>query len=101
MAIEDIQDALSSRFGAAAPMGKVVRFDFGADGALAVDGTGGANVVAPASGGGAADCTLVIAASDMERVLDGSLDPTSAFMSGRLKIQGDMGVAMQLAAALG
>ena len=31
----------------------------------------------------------------------GELDPTTAFMMGKLKVTGDMGVAMKLAAVLG
>ncbi|MGB0539215.1 MAG: SCP2 sterol-binding domain-containing protein, partial [Paracoccaceae bacterium] len=34
-------------------------------------------------------------------ILAGDLDPASAFMSGRLTVDGDMGVAMQLGSALG
>ena len=34
-------------------------------------------------------------------MLDGDLDPTAAFMSGRLKVDGDMGLAMKLGSILG
>ena len=33
-------------------------------------------------------------------MLDGALDPTGAFMGGRLTIEGDMGLAMKLASLL-
>ena len=33
--------------------------------------------------------------------LDGELDPTGAFMSGRLTVAGDMGLAMRLGTLLG
>ncbi|BAS26078.1 SCP2 sterol-binding domain-containing protein [Limnochorda pilosa] len=40
--------------------------------------------------------TLSMAADAFERMLGGQLNPTAAFMSGQLKIQGDMGMAMKL-----
>lgn len=47
-----------------------------------------------------ADVTLLADADTFREILDGDLDPTSAFMSGRLKIEGDMGQAMKLASVL-
>ena len=43
------------------------------------------------------DVTLSADAETFKSMLDGDLDPTAAFMSGRLTIDGDMGAAMQLA----
>ena len=34
-------------------------------------------------------------------MLDGDINPTAAFMSGRLKVDGDMGLAMKLGSILG
>ena len=34
-------------------------------------------------------------------MLDGDVNPTTAFMSGRLKVDGDMGLAMKLGSILG
>jgi len=47
-----------------------------------------------------ADCTLGTDAETMQGLLAGDVDPTSAFMMGKLKVDGDMGVAMSLSAAL-
>ncbi|MBE3637505.1 SCP2 sterol-binding domain-containing protein [Mangrovicoccus algicola] len=46
------------------------------------------------------DVTLSADRETFEAMLAGELDPSSAFMSGRLKIEGDMGAAMKLGAAL-
>jgi putative sterol carrier protein len=43
-----------------------------------------------------ADCTLFADADTFQAMLAGDLDPTSAFMSGRLRVEGDMGLAMKL-----
>jgi len=37
-----------------------------------------------------------MAASDFLDLVDGKLDGTMAFMSGKLKVKGDMGLAMKL-----
>lgn len=47
-----------------------------------------------------ADVTMTADADTFKSILDGDLNPTTAFMSGRLKIDGDMGAAMRLAPAL-
>lgn len=47
------------------------------------------------------DVTLTADAETFRQILGGDLDPTSAFMQGRLKVDGDMSAAMKLGAALG
>ncbi len=46
------------------------------------------------------DVTLTASIETFQALLEGELDPTSAFMTGRLSIDGDMGAAMQLGGAL-
>ncbi len=47
-----------------------------------------------------ADVTLSADAETFEAILKGDLDATSAFMSGRLSVDGDMGLAMKLGSVL-
>ncbi|GHB55174.1 SCP2 sterol-binding domain-containing protein [Persicitalea jodogahamensis] len=44
-----------------------------------------------------ADCTLKISTNNALKMLDGDLNPMMAYMTGKLKIEGDMGVAMKIA----
>ena len=43
-----------------------------------------------------ADCTITSSAENFERIVAGELNPTSAYMTGKLKVKGDMGAAMKL-----
>lgn len=51
-------------------------------------------------GEGPADVTLTASPETLRDIMSGTLNPTSAFMSGRLALDGDMGSAMKLASAL-
>ena len=44
----------------------------------------------------AARCTVAATDQDFLGILNGKLNPQMAFMSGKLRIQGDMGLAMKL-----
>lgn len=48
-----------------------------------------------------ANCTVEVSSDDFSAILDKSLNPQMAFMSGKLKIKGDMGLAMKLGQVLG
>jgi len=43
-----------------------------------------------------ADCELHVKVDDLVRMGTGDLNPMMAFMSGKLKVKGDMGVAMKM-----
>ncbi|MEM9139685.1 MAG: SCP2 sterol-binding domain-containing protein [Pseudomonadota bacterium] len=45
---------------------------------------------------GDADCTISASMDTFEELFSGDLDPTAAFMTGKIKIDGDMSVAMKL-----
>ncbi len=47
-------------------------------------------------GGGEADCTISTTEETFEKIASGDLNPTSAYMTGKLKVKGDMGAAMKL-----
>ncbi|WP_055665066.1 SCP2 sterol-binding domain-containing protein [Jannaschia seosinensis] len=46
------------------------------------------------------ECTMTADADTFRGILEGDVNPTAAFMSGKLKVDGDMGTAMKLGAAL-
>lgn len=73
---------------------KSVKFNLGADGVILIDGA----VVSTTDG--PADCTISLTKSDFEDLIAGELNPTAAFMQGKLKVDGDMSVAMSLSSLL-
>ena len=76
--------------------GKRVKLDFGDQGVVMLDGN--ANQVTEEDG--PADTTIKVAWSDWQAMADGQLDGMTAFMQGKLKVEGDMSNAMQLQGVL-
>ncbi|TFI58738.1 SCP2 sterol-binding domain-containing protein [Sphingomonas parva] len=76
--------------------GKRVKIDFGSEGVIMLDG--GASQVSETDGD--ADTTIKVSWEDWQALGDGRLDPMTAFMSGKLKVEGDMSNAMQLQGVL-
>ena len=52
--------------------------------------------VTVADGAGDADCTFSTSEENFEKIVAGEQNPTTAYMTGKLKIKGDMGAAMKL-----
>ena len=76
--------------------GKRVKLDFGDQGVILLDGA--ASQVSEEDG--AADTTLKVAWDDWQAMAAGQLDGMTAFMTGKLRIEGDMSNAMQLQGVL-
>lgn len=76
--------------------GKRVKLDFGSEGAVMLDG----NAHQVTEENGPADTTIKVAWEDWEALRDGRLDGMTAFMQGKLKVEGDMSAAMQLQGVL-
>ena len=88
--LQEITERMQQAVAAGSGLDKTVKFDLGSDGVVHLDGSTVTNEDKPA------DCTLQLSKADFEAMGRKELDPTMAYMSGRLKIQGDMGVAMKL-----
>ncbi len=76
--------------------GKRVKLDFGSEGVVMLDGV----AEAVTEEDGAADTTIKVAWSDWQDMADGKLDGMTAFMQGKLAVEGDMSNAMQLQGVL-
>jgi len=76
--------------------GKRVKIDFGDQGAVMLDGA--ASQVSEDDG--TADTTIRVGWDDWQQLAAGQLDGMTAFMMGKLKVEGDMSNAMQLQGVL-
>ena len=94
MSLESTTELLRNRLGADSGLGATVKFDFGAEGVIYLDGAATPNAVSNEDA--EADCIVAIALEDFESVVAGDLDATTAFMMGKLKVEGDMAIAMRL-----
>lgn len=94
MSLEDVTKQITSRVGDDAGLGATLKFDLGDDGVVFIDGKSTPNTVS--NDNKDADCTVGLSMEDFTAMLAGDLAPTTAFMGGKLKVEGDMGVAMKL-----
>lgn len=76
----------------ASDFSNTVKFDFGDVGKLLLDGAAGSAT----NEDGDADATVKVDWDDFMNIAKGSMDPTMAFMQGKLKVDGDMSVVMKL-----
>ena len=75
--------------------GEKVNFDFKGAGSIHLDDTvSPAKVVLEEV---EAPCTVVMELDNFEKLLKGDLNPMMAFMTGKMKVEGDKAVAMKLA----
>jgi putative sterol carrier protein len=47
-------------------------------------------------GGNEADTTITVSEDNFAQLISGDLNPTTAYMTGKLKVKGDMSAAMKL-----
>jgi len=94
--VQDFFANLASRADTAktAGMNNSYLFDIDGAGQWKVDVDDG--TVTVAEGAGDADVTISTSQETFEKIVAGELNPTSAYMTGKLKIKGDMGAAMKL-----
>ena len=92
MDLAELTAKASEAVSAGGDFNKKVKFDFGDAGKLFIDG--GAGVVS--NDDADADATVKVDWDDFQKLAAGQMDPTMAFMQGKLKVMGDMSVAKQL-----
>lgn len=94
MSLELLVEKIKPKMARAVGLNAKVKFNFGEDGILFVDTT-----ISPPSishEDGDADTTFSTSLETFQKILDGTQDPNLAFMMGKLKISGSMGLAMKL-----
>ena len=94
--VSEFFEGLPSRVDASktAGMSNTYVFDIEGAGAWTVSVQAGQIGVAEGDQGG--DCTISASEEDFTKIVNGEQNPTTAYMSGKLKVKGDMGAAMKL-----
>ena len=98
MAAKDFFDSLESRADESklAGMTNSYLFDIEGEGQWFVDVRDGKLNVSEGAGGGEPDVTITASGETFEKIAAGEQNATTAYMTGKLKIKGDMGAAMKL-----
>lgn len=94
MTLDECTTAIRAKVGSDSGLNASLKFDCGDDGTIYIDGKSTPNTVTNDSGD--ADCTVGITLENLTAMLEGELDPATGFMMGKLKVSGDMSVALRL-----
>lgn len=98
MTLDEATSRIEKKLAQAAHIKARLKFDFGDDGCIFIDST----QIPPeiSHDDKEADTTLSCSIAVFEGLLNGTQDPNIAFMMGKLKVKGSMGLAMKLNAIL-
>ncbi|MGH1399539.1 MAG: SCP2 sterol-binding domain-containing protein [Alphaproteobacteria bacterium] len=94
MSLEAVESKIKEKLALAAGLNAKVKVDFGDDGIVFVDATQSPPVISNEDA--EADTTIKASLDTFKGILEGTQDPNIAFMMGKLKVQGSMGIAMKI-----
>jgi putative sterol carrier protein len=95
MDFDEIKQKIQTKLDRGTTLKSRICFDFGDDGALLID-TKSDPYTLTAERSDDVDLTLTTSLAVFSEILNGTQDPNLAFMFGKLKINGSMGLAMKL-----
>lgn len=98
MTFAEINEKMQSQIHRAPVLGKTLKLILGDEEIIHVDLTASPAVVTNEDKD--ADCTIITTIDTLEGLRSGNVNPMMAVMTGKIKIKGDMGVAMQLQSLL-
>lgn len=94
MDLQACTEAIRAKVGDNSGLNATLKFDCGSEGVVFVDALATPNTVS--NDNQEAACTISISLENLAALLTGQLNPMNGFMMGKLKVSGDMGVAMRL-----
>jgi len=98
MNLEACTQAIRAKVGSDSGLDATLKFDCGSEGVIYIDGKSMPNSVSNSNSD--ADCTIAITLENLNALLAGKLQPVTGFMLGKLKVTGDMSVAMRMQRAI-
>lgn len=99
MTLDSLIEDMRRRAAISPKLGYRVRLDLTDTGTILIDGTEVPAVISSEDDNGA-DATLTLSGEALANLISGALDPTMAFMTGKLKVAGSMTAALKLASML-
>tara|TARA_R110002124_G_scaffold71357_2_gene191289 strand:- start:573 stop:875 length:303 start_codon:yes stop_codon:yes gene_type:complete len=98
MSLQILTDRITEILGSDSGLDATLKFKTD-EGSVFVDGKVVPNIVSQEDL--EADCTFEVTVKNALKLMDGDMNPMMALMSGKLKIDGDMGIAMSIAQKFG
>jgi putative sterol carrier protein len=99
LGLEHLTEEIERRARSSPRLGYAVKFALEEGGVVRWDGTGVAPIIDNSDI--ETNTTIRISQENLAKLLSGALDPTIAYMTGKLKVEGSLGVALKLTAMLG
>ena len=98
MSLESATAAIRAKATMSPSLGHSIQFELGDDGVIFWDGTATPPVIDNTAR--EAETTISLSLDDLDKLIAGALNPTMAYMTGKLKIQGSLGVALKMSQLL-
>ncbi len=92
--LDQITERVRAAVGADSGVDARIKFLFGQDGILLIDGRSQPNQVLNTDGD--SDITITVSMDNFERIIDKKLNPKFALMTGKMRLKGDIRIAMRL-----
>lgn len=92
--LESLTQRVRTSVGEESGLGACIKFNFGTDGFLYIDGKSQPNQVSNTDA--PSDITLTVSMENFERIIDKKLNPKFALMTGKMRLKGDIRIATRL-----
>jgi putative sterol carrier protein len=94
MNIEDLTARVRQAVGADSGLDATIKFNFGEEGIIFIDGASKPNSVSNEDR--ESKITITVSRENFERIIDHKLSPKFALMTGKMRLRGDIRIAMRL-----